>query len=130
MKVERYIREYAAAILRDKATDEQRKSTVQRALDARERGIITASEAMQILHIAAVEPCKRLMLAATSVFYDFENDELITLDQLRREWESMTQEEREERGGGTFDDFREACMYRNNGVLIPFTEWIKNRMEE
>ena len=129
MKVERYIREYAASILRDKAATEQTRSGVALTLEFRARGNITASEAMQMLFMTAFPPAIRLHAAAYSVYYDTEHDELITLDQLRQEWEGMTQEERDERGSGSFDDFLEACMYRNNGVLIHFSEWIDHRLK-
>lgn len=132
MKIERYIREYAAALKRDKAIskNDEARSTIDLALKFRERGNLTASETMQILFISAFNPSKRLTLASISVYYDTENDELITLDQLRQEWKSMTQEEKEERGSGSFDDFLEACMCRNNGTLIHFSEWIAHRLKE
>ena len=129
MKIERYIKEYAASILRDKAATEQTRENVRITLASRERGVVSASEAMQMLFLAAFSPSKRLQLASVSVYYDTEHDELITLDQLRQEWESMSQEERDERGGGSFDDFLEACMCRNNGVLIHFSEWIDHRLK-
>lgn len=129
MKVERYIREYAASILRDKAATEQTRSNIEITLASRERGIITASEAMQMLFLTAFNPSQRLQLASVSVYYDCEHDELVTLDQLQQEWNGMTEDEREERGGGSFDDFIEACMVRNNGVLIHFSEWIEHRLK-
>ena len=129
MKVERYIREYAAAILRNKAVTEQTRSTVAITLTSREKGIVTASEAMQMLFLAAFEPSQRLQLASVSVYYDTERDTLITLNQLRQEWQGMTEEEQQERGGGSFDDFLENCMIRSNGTLMHFSDWIINRMK-
>ena len=54
---------------------------------------------------------------------------LITLNQLRQEWQGMTEEEQQERGGGSFDDFLENCMIRSNGTLMHFSDWIINRMK-
>lgn len=129
MKIERYIKEYAASILSDKAISEEIRQKVKITLASREKGIVTASEAMKMLFMAAFNPSDRLQLASVSVYYDTEHDELVTLDQLRQEWQDMTQEERDERGGGSFDDFLEACMFRNNGVLIHFSEWINHRLK-
>lgn len=129
MKIERYIREYAASILRSKAATEQTRENVKTIFASREKGIVTASEAMQMLFMTAFPLSMRLQLASVSVYYDTEHDGLITLDQLRQEWQGMTQEERDERGGGSFDDFLEACMFRNNGVLIRFSEWIEHRLK-
>lgn len=128
MKVERYIKEYASAILRNKHISEQKRNDVEAILKFRERGNITAAEAMQLLFTTATAPDARLYVAAASIYYDTEHDALITLDQLQQEWEGMTEEEREERGTD-FDAFLENCMTRNNGTLEHFANWISARMK-
>ena len=56
----------------------------------------------------------------TTHYLDTEHGYIISREELRKDFELMTDEEQQEYNN-SFEDYIKACMYWNNGALKPLT---------
>lgn len=52
----------------------------------------------------------------TKKYFDFDHDEIVTIEDLKKWYDRMTNEEKQEYNN-SFSDYVSCCMYYNNGCL-------------
>lgn len=62
------------------------------------------------------------VLQAENLYIDTEHDEIITVDELKKQFDELQKEEPEEYGYKTFPEHLNNCLVRNDGTLEKLTE--------